>query len=161
VARYFEDFAVGLRFRSAGAIAVTADRIKSFGAEFDPQPSHLDEGAARASLFGELVASGWHTAAISMRLIVDSDLGLSGQGAGVAIESMKWLKPVRPGDQLRVEGTVTETRPSRSQGDRGVVKFRTVVYNQRDEVVLDGTHVVMVRRGSSAAPDPDPSTGGG
>src|SRR4029078_7554050 len=101
VARYFEDFAVGLRFRSAGAIAVTADRIKSFGAEVDPQPSHLDEGGARASLFCGLVASGWHTAAISMRLIVDSDLGLSGQGAGVAIESMKWLKHGLPREQLR------------------------------------------------------------
>ena len=147
--RYFEDFTVGLRFRSPGAIAMTAERIKSFAAEFDPQPSHLDEGAARETLFGGLVASGWHTAAVAMRLIVDSDFGLSGQGAGVAIESMRWLRPVHPGDDLRVEGTVTETRSSRSHADRGVVKFQTVVYNQRDEVVLEAAHVVMLRRRES------------
>ena len=144
--RYFEDFTVGLTFRSPLAIAVTAERIKSFAAEFDPQPSHVDEATARGSLFGELVASGWHTAAVAMRLIVDSDLGLSGHGAGVAIESMRWLRPVRPGDSLRIEGTVTETRPSRSHADRGVVKFQAVVYNQRDEIVLDGVHVVVLRR---------------
>ena len=137
---------MGLRFRSAGVVAITAERIKSFAAEFDPQPSHLDEGAARETMFGGLVASGWHTAAVAMRLIVDSDLGLSGQGAGLAIESMRWLRPVRPGDDLRVEGTVTETRPSRSHADRGVVKFQTVVYNQRDEVVLEAAHVVVLRR---------------
>ena len=147
--RYFEDFTVGLRFRSAGVVAMTAERIKSFAAEFDPQPSHLDEGAARETMFGGLVASGWHTAAVAMRLIVDSDLGLSGQGAGVAIESMRWLRPVRPGDDLRVEGAVTEVRSSRSHADRGVVKFQTVVYNQRDEIVLDGVHVVVLRRRES------------
>ena len=152
--RYFEDFTVGLAFRSPRAIRVTAERIKSFAAEFDPQPSHVDEGTARGSLFGELVASGWHTAAVAMRLIVDSDLGLSGQGAGVAIESMRLPRPVRPGDELRVEGAVTEVRPSRSQADRGVVKFQALVYNQRDEVVLEAAHVIMVRRRSLAAPDP-------
>ena len=151
--RYFEDFTVGLRFRSSASIEVTAERMKAFAAEFDPQPSHLDADAAEGSFFGGLVASGWHTAAVAMRLIVDSDLGLSGQGAGVAIESMRWLRPVHPGDSLRVEGTVTETRPSRSHADRGVVKFQVSVYNQRDQVVLDGAHVVMVRRRSLAAPE--------
>ena len=151
--RSFEDFTVGLRFRSSGVVTITAERIKSFAAEFDPQPPHLDEGAAGASLFGGLVASGWHTAAVAMRLVVDSDLGLAGQGAGVAIESMRWLRPVRPGDQLRVEGTVIEARASRAHADRGVVKFRTLVYNQRDELVLDGAHVVTVRRRESGAPE--------
>jgi acyl dehydratase len=148
-ARYFDDFTVGLRFQSAGSVEVTAERMKSFAAEFDPQPSHLEAAAAEGSFFGGLVASGWHTAAVAMRLIVDSDLGLSGQGAGVAIESMRWLRPVLPGDSLRVEGTVTETRPSRSHADRGIVKFRAVVYNQRDEIVLDGVHVVVLRRRES------------
>jgi acyl dehydratase len=147
--RYFEDFAVGLRFRSAKAVAITAERMKSFAAEFDPQPSHLDEESARGTILGGLVASGWHTAAVAMRLIVDSDLGLSGQGAGIAIESMRWLRPVRPGDHLRLEGTVTEARPSRSHADRGVVKFQTLVYNHRDEVVLDAAHVVVLRRRES------------
>jgi acyl dehydratase len=143
--RLFEDFSVGLDFRSAGSVTVTADRIKSFAAEFDPQPFHLDDDAGRASVFGGLVASGWHTAAVAMRLITESDFGLAGQGAGVAVESMRWLVPVRPGDILRLEGTVTEARPSRSRPDYGLVKFRVVVSSQR-EVVLDGIHVVMVRR---------------
>ena len=152
--RLFEDFAVGLRFRSSGEIAITAERIKSFAAEFDPQPFHVDDQAGRQSLFGGLVASGWHTAAVTMRLIVDSDLGLSGQGAGVAVEAMRWLVPVRAGDSLRVEGTVTETRPSRSHVDRGIVRFHITAYNQRDEAVLEATHVVMaLRRGVSPRVD--------
>jgi acyl dehydratase len=104
-------------------------------------------------MLGELVASGWHTAAVTMRLIVNSDLGLCGKGAGIAIESMRWHRPVRPGDSLRMDGTVIETRPSRSHADKGVVKFRVDAYNQRDEVVLDATHVIMVsRRSSSGSP---------
>ena len=149
--RFFEDFTVGLRFRSAGVVAITAERIKSFAAEFDPQASHLDEGDARETPFGGLVASGWHTASATMRLIVDSDLGLAGQAAGVAIEALRWLRPVLPGDCLRVEGTVTETRPSRSQAERGVVKFQALAYNQRDELVLEATHVIVVRRRKSVA----------
>jgi acyl dehydratase len=149
--RYFEDFTVGLSFRSPAAIAVSAERIQSFAAEFDPQPSHLDEAAAREGLFGGLIASGWHTAAVAMRLLVDSDLGLAGRGAGLEIESLKWLRPVRPNDRLRLEGSVTETRPSQSRRDRGVVKFRTLVFNQRDELVLDAVHVTMVQRRSSAS----------
>jgi len=149
--RYFEDFSVGLRFGSREAITVTAERIKSFAAEFDPQPSHLDEHAARETLLGELVASGWHTAAVAMRLIVESDLGLSGQGAGVEIESMQWVRAVRPGDRLRIEGTVTEVRPSHSRADRGLVRFRATAYNQRDEVVLDAGHVIIVRRRGNVA----------
>jgi acyl dehydratase len=145
-ARHFDDFAIGQRFRSRGAIAISAERVKTFAAEFDPQAPHLDEGAARETLFGGLVASGWHTAAVAMRLIVDSDLGLCGQVAGVGIDAMRWLRPVHPGDSLRVEGTVTEARPSRSQPDRGIVKFAVVVYNQRDEPVLEATHAVMVPR---------------
>jgi acyl dehydratase len=152
VRRLFEDFAVGLRFRSFGDIVVSAERIKSFAAEFDPQPFHVDDAAGPETFFGGLVASGWHTAAVAMRLLVDSDLGLGGQGAGLAVESMRFARPVRPGDALRLEGAVTETRPSRSQGDRGIVKFQISVYNQRNELVLDATHVVVVlRRGARPA----------
>jgi acyl dehydratase len=147
--RAFEDFTVGLPFRSTRALTLTVEQIKSFAAEFDPQPPHLDEGAGRRSSFRGLVASGWHTAAAAMRLIVDSDLGLFGQGAGVAVESMRWLRPVRAGDSLRVEGEVTETRPSRSHPDSGIVKFRVVVFNQREEAVLEAGHVVMVARRSA------------
>jgi acyl dehydratase len=144
--RYFEDFTVGLRFRSPAAITVSAERIRSFASEFDPQPSHVDEVAAREGLFGGLIASGWHTAAVAMRLVVDSDLGLCGRGAGIEIQSMKWLRPVRPGDSLRLEGNVLETRPSGTRPDRGIVKFRTLVFNQHGEAVLDAVHVIMVER---------------
>jgi acyl dehydratase len=148
--RWFEDFTVGLRFRSAGEVPVTAERIKSFAAEFDPQPCHLDDQGGGGASFGGLVASGWHTAAVAMRLIVDSDLGLAGQGGGIAVESLRWPLPVRAGDSLRAEGTVTQTRASRSHADRGIVKFQTTVYNQRGEAVLEATHVVMaLRRGAS------------
>jgi acyl dehydratase len=152
VRRLFEDFAVGLRFTSFGEIVVSAERIRSFAAEFDPQPFHLDDAAGPETFFGGLVASGWHTAAVAMRLLVDSDLGLCGQGGGVAVESMRFAGPVRPGDGLRLEGTVTETRPSRSRADRGIVKFQVSVYNQRNELVLDATHVVLaLRRGANPA----------
>ena len=147
--RFFEDFTIGLRFRSFGEIEVTGERIKTFAAEFDPQPLHLDDRAGADTVFGGLVASGWHTAAVAMRLIVDSDLGLGGRAAGLAVESMRWPRPVRPGDALRAEGRVIETRPSRSHADRGIVKFETTVYNQRHEAVLEATHVVMaLRRGA-------------
>jgi acyl dehydratase len=144
--RSFEDFTVGLRFRSPSAVTVTAEGIKAFAAEFDPQPQHLDAEAARVTSFGGLVASGWQTAAMTMRLIVDSDLGLGGQGAGVAVDSMQWRLPVRAGDALRVEGSVTETRASRSRPDSGIVKFQVTTFNQRGEAVLEATHVVMVAR---------------
>ena len=146
--RSFEDFTVGLRFRSLGAVTLTVEGIKAFAAEFDPQPPHLDEEAARRTSFRGLVASGWHTAAVTMRLIVDSDLGLAGQGAGMAVDSMQWRLPVRAGDALRVEGNVTETRPSQSRRDSGIVKFLVTTFNQRDEVVLEASHVVMVARRS-------------
>jgi acyl dehydratase len=149
--RFFEDFAVGLQFRSSGSIPITIERIRSFAAEFDPQPPHLDEEAGRRTPFGGLVASGWHTAAVAMRLLVDSDLALAGQAAGMAVDSMRWRLPVRDGDLLRLEGTVTDARASRSVPDRGIVKFRIAIYNQRDEEVLDAMHVIMVaRRGGRA-----------
>ena len=151
--RFFEDFAVGLPFRSSRAITVAAQRIKSFAAEFDPQPCHLDEDAGRRTALRGLVASGWHAAAIATRLIVDSDPGLAGRAAGVAVESMRWRVPVRAGDSLRAEGRVTETRPSRSRPERGIVKFQVTVFNQRDEAVLEASHVVVVaRRGTAPAP---------
>lgn len=150
--RGFEDFTVGLRFRSAGGLTVTTEQIKSFAGQFDPQSFHLDEEAARETSCGGLVASGWHIAAAGMRLIVDSDLGLAGQGAGLAVEAMRWRQPVRAGDTLRLEGAVTEARPSRSRADCGIVKFHAVLFNQRDQAVLEADHVVMVaRRGALPA----------
>jgi acyl dehydratase len=152
-ARLFEDFVVGLTFHSAGAATLTAEQIRSFAAEFDPQPFHLSAPeVAEDSVFGGLVASGWHTAAVAMRLIVDSDLGLHGQAVGLAVESLRWRAPVRPGDTLRMEGTVTDARPSRSRSDGGVVRFHVLLRNQKDQVVLEGDHVVLVRRRAGSAP---------
>ena len=101
-ARYLEDFAAGQTFRS-GCIRIEADRIKRFAAEFDPQPFHLDERAASESMFGSLAASGWHTAALTMRLLVEGDLKPAGGIVGAGFDELRWPRPVRPGDELRVE----------------------------------------------------------
>jgi len=143
--RFFEDFTVGLRFRS-GTANVTAEGIKSFAAEFDPQAFHLDENAAERSLFAGLAASGWHTAAICMRLFVESDLQPAGGTIGAGVEELRWPKAVRPGDVLRVEGEVTDVRASRSRPELGIVKLRATAYNQRNEPVQIWTPVLMVRR---------------
>ena len=142
--RFFEDYKVGQTFR-AGSVAVTAERVKSFAAEFDPQPFHLDEERARTSVFGGLVASGWHTAAMTMRLIVDSDLGPVGGTIGAGGE-LRWPKPVRPGDVLHIEAEVLELRPSRSRPEVGVVKVRITTYNQAGEPVQVLTPTLLVPR---------------
>ncbi len=143
--RFFEDFAVGQRFRS-GTTAVTAEQIKSFAAEFDPQPFHLDENAASKTFFAGLAASGWHTAAIAMRLLVESDLGPAGGTIGAGVEEIRWPRPVRPGDVLHVEGEVLELRASRSRPELGIVKIRATAFNQAGEPVQISTPVLMVRR---------------
>jgi acyl dehydratase len=132
--RYLEDYAVGQRFGS-GRMTVDIAAMKAFAAEFDPQPFHLDEAAARASIFGALAASGWYTAAVSMRLLVESDLEPVGGIIGLGFEELRWPRPVWPGDELRVETEVLELRPSRSRPTHGVVKARTTTLNQRDEPV--------------------------
>jgi acyl dehydratase len=143
--RFFEDFEVGQIFRS-GEVEVTAERIKSFAAEFDPQPFHLDEKAAQESLFAGLAASGWHTAALTMRLLVDSDLKIAGGTIGAGGEELKWPRPVRPGDRLRVEAEVMDLRASRSRPTLGIMKIRLTTLNQRGEPVQISTPALMVRR---------------
>jgi len=141
---YFDDLAVGDKFTS-GTHEVTADDIKRFAGEFDPQPFHLDEEAARQSMFGGLAASGWHTAAITMRLLVTGGPRLANGilGAGGEIE---WKAPTRPADVLRVDSEVVELIPSRSRPDRGVVVLRSRTVNQRGEVVQTLTAKLMVAR---------------
>jgi acyl dehydratase len=143
--RYFEEFQVGQKFRS-GTVSVTAEKIKAFAAEFDPQPFHLDEEAAKTSLFRGLAASGWHTAALTMRLLVDSDLKPAGGTIGAGGEDLRWPRPVRPGDVLHLEAEVLEARPSRSKPDLGIVKLRLTTYNQAQEPVQISTPVLMVGR---------------
>lgn len=149
--RYFEDFAVGQSFGS-GRIVMDAERIKSFAAEFDPQPFHLDETAAQASLFRGLAASGWHTAAACMRLFVESEFRPAGGIIGNGFEEFRWPRPVRPGDELHLAIEVLETRASSSRPDRGIVKVRMRALNQRDEEVQVLVAHFLVPRRAVAAP---------
>jgi acyl dehydratase len=143
---YFEDFAVGQKFATE-SLTVDAAAIKAFAAQFDPQPFHLDETAARASFFGGLVASGWHTAALSMKLLVGSGLRISGGLIGAGVEELRWPRPVKPGDTLRIEGEVLDVRPSKSRPEIGIVKQRLTTRNQRDEPVLEMiTNLIVPRR---------------
>ena len=135
---YFEDFHVGQRFDSVGTYTVTAAEIKEFGEKYDPQPFHLDEAAGEGSFFHGLAASGWLTAAIVMRLRVQS-LHVSGGMIGAGAEEMRWTEPVRPGDTLRTEIEVVGVRLSNSRKEYGVVRTRTLAFNQNNEVVMRST----------------------
>jgi acyl dehydratase len=144
--RYFEDFHVGMRFRS-GAATVTAEEIKAFARQFDPQPFHLDEEAAKDTFFAGLAASGWHTAAIVMRLTVESDLRPAWGHVGAGVENLRWPRALRPGDTIRVEGEVLDVRASRSRPDIGIVRIRSVATNQSGETVqLCEPSVIVPRR---------------
>ena len=151
--RYLDDFAVGQTFGS-GRMRIDEDRIKSFAAEFDPQPFHLDAEAARKSLFGGLAASGWHTAALTMRLLVESEIKPVGGIVGAGFDEFRWPRPVRPGDELRVESEVLEVRPSKSRPGQGIIKVRTTTLNQNGEAVqiFVGNLVVPRRPASQPAP---------
>ena len=142
--RYLEDFEPGQTFGS-GRMRIDEDRIKSFAAEFDPQPFHLDERAATESIFRGLAASGWHTAAITMRLLVDGDLKPAGGIVGAGFDELRWPRPVRAGDELRVESEVLEIRTSKSRPDQGVIKIRATTLNQNNEPVQVSLGNLIVR----------------
>jgi acyl dehydratase len=149
---YLEDLAPGQLYRT-GTVAVEKDGLKAFAAEFDPQPFHLDEVAAQSSLFGGLVASGWHTAAMTMRLMVESNFRIVGGLIGVGVEQIRWPHPVHAGDVLQVECEVLETRPSRSNRDRGIVRFKSRTLNQAGAVVMEQTAILMVPRDARRVSD--------
>lgn len=130
---FLEDLNVGQVFGSV-TYQIGVAEIKQFAGEFDPQPFHLDEEEAARSLFGGLAASGWHTAAITMRLLVGS-LPIAGGIVGAGMDELRWPKPVRPGDTLHLESEVLEVRPSTSHPDRGLAKVRTTTLNQHGETV--------------------------
>ena len=130
---YLDDLHVGQRFVS-DAHALDERQVIAFASQFDPQPFHLDDEAAKGTLFGGLAASGWHTAAITMRLLVDGGVPIAGGIVGAGSE-ISWPKPARPGDILRVESEVIEIKASRSRSDRGMVTVRSETRNQRDEIV--------------------------
>lgn len=142
---YLDDLVVGQRFASKTSATVTEDRIKSFAAEFDPQPFHLDHEAAKSSIFGGLAASGWHTAAITMKLVTDGGMPIAGGNIGASGE-LAWPRPTRPGDVLRVEAEVLDITPSRSRPDRGIITMRIETRNQKDEVVQSFTVKMPVPR---------------
>lgn len=143
---YYEDLTIGQTFMSR-AQQVDRDRIVAFAEEFDPQPQHLSEEAARDSMFGELVASGWHTAGITMRLQLETLIGrFPGGTLGAQVDKLAWLRPVRPGDLLRAKAEILELRLSKSRPDRGLVMMRTTTLNQRDEEVQVMTATVMTPR---------------
>ena len=143
---YLEDFAVGQTFGS-GRLRIEGKRALAFAAEFDPQPFHLDEAAARRSIFGGLTASGWYTAAVTMRLLVESELEPAGGIVGAGLDECRWPRPVHPGDELRIECEVIEVRPSKSRPQQGLIELRTATLNQDDEVVLlHVVNLVVLRR---------------
>src|SRR6476646_4978264 len=147
--RYLEDFAVGQMFGS-GRLRVEGERARAFAAEFDPQPFHLDEAAARRSIFGGLTASGWHTAAATMRMLVETELKQAGGLIGAGLDECRWPRPVRRGDELRVECEVIVVRPSKSRPAQGLIKLRTTTLNQHDEAVLVYVVNMVVQRRSEA-----------
>jgi acyl dehydratase len=143
--RYFEDFAAGQKYESA-RILVSADKIRAYATEFDPQPFHLDEAAARDSIFGSLAASGWHTASLTMGLLVRGDLDPAGGFIGAGVDELRWPGPVRPGDELHLACEVLETRESRSRPTHGLMRVRANTLNQRDEIVQTFVATLLVQR---------------
>ena len=136
--------------RDLGTISPTAEEIVAFASQFDPQPFHVDGEAAKASLFGGLCASGWHTCSMAMRLMVTHFLSRSSSLGSPGLESLKWLKPVYPGDTLRLEHTIVESRPMGSRPDVGLVRTHWNMYNQHGDKVLHMDGYGMFRRRSAA-----------
>ena len=136
-ALYFDDLAVGQRF-TTDSLRITTDAIKEFAHQYDPQPFHLDDAAAKATIFGGLAASGWHSAALLMRLIVQSGPPLAGGVIGSGIDELRWLRPVRPNDELHAELEVLEVRPSASRPTQGRVRMKNTL------IAADGVPVMSL-----------------
>ena len=148
---YFEDFSVG-QVAEYGPRRVSREEIIAFAAQFDPQPMHLDEEAARHTMLGGLGASGWHTCSIMMRLIADGFLADAASMGSPGVDEVQWLKPVRPGDALTVRGTVQSVRASQSRSDRGFVALLWEVFNGRGERVMTMTCPQMILRRHAGTP---------
>jgi len=154
---HWEDFTPG-QIAECGSRLITRAEIIAFAAEYDPQPMHLDEAAARANLFGGLVASGWHSCCILMRMLTDDFIGDASFMGAPGVEEVKWLAPIRPGERINARATVLETRPSRSRPDIGFVKFRFELINAADQPVMTLIVSPMFgRRAASAARDGEPN----
>ena len=144
--RYFEDYVPGSVFEY-GTISVTEAEVIEFARKFDPQGIHIDAEAAAAGPFGGLISSGWHTASMMMRLLVDNFISKVAALASPGVDELRWIRPVRPGDLLRIRVAVVEARPSRSKPDRGLVRTMIEVLNQKEEVVmsLNAMHLIRCR----------------
>jgi acyl dehydratase len=143
--RYFEDFAPG-QVIELGSRTIDAESIMAFGREYDPQPFHTDPAAAAQTVFGGLIASGWQTAGIQMRLLVDGLLSQTVSMGSSGVDELRWLKPVRPGDTLSLRVTVVEATPSKSRADRGTLRFKSEVLNQKDETVMTVIGTLLIGR---------------
>ena len=144
---YLEDLKEGQKFESRSYV-ITAEEIKSFASRYDPQPFHVDEKTAESTFFKSLVASGWHTASVTMRLMVES-IPIAGGLIGAGTENLAWPKAVRPGDTLRVVTEVLSTRASKSKPDRGLVRVRHSTFNQHQQIVQTFISTIMVPRRSA------------
>ena len=149
---HYEDIEVGSR-QSFGRYEVTPDEVRAFASAYDPQPFHLSDEAAAKTHFGRISASGWHTCAMTMRMLVDNMSTVQQAGLGSpGIDNLRWVKPVYPGDTLRCETEVTEKRRSKSRADMGLFKSRVQVFNQADELVLEMTSNGLIRVRDPGAP---------
>ncbi|HEY1506049.1 MAG TPA: MaoC family dehydratase [Stellaceae bacterium] len=142
---WFDDLKVGMKFTSDAVTTVSKEDILRFASEFDPQPFHLDEEAAKDTILSGLAASGWHTAAIAMKLATTAKPFGPHPLFGAGVDELRWLKPVRPGDTLRLEGEIVELVPSRTK-PIGIARVKWTVYNQRDEAVYTFTPIAIVPR---------------
>ncbi|MFB6153174.1 MAG: MaoC family dehydratase [Halodesulfurarchaeum sp.] len=142
---YFEDLAEG-EVQEFGSYEVTEDEILEFASRYDPQPFHTDPEAAADSIYGGLIASGWHTAAMGMRMVVEEILEDAASLGAIGVDRLRWHEPVRPGDTLSERIEVLEKRPSESKPDRGVVRIRMATLNQRDAKVLSMESIVLFGR---------------
>ena len=142
---YLEDLAPGQIYRT-GRFVMTADAIKAYARQYDPQPFHVDEEAAKDSFFEGLSASGWHTASITMKLVLGGPFRPAGGHIGARLEEIHWPRPTRPGDELHAQTEVLEVRPSQSRPEHGWVKVRTTTLNQKDEVLQSYVGNLIVRR---------------
>lgn len=142
---HFEDFHSGQTF-AFGRYEVTKNEIVAFAREFDAQPHHLEEEAGRRSMLGGLAASGWHVCAMTMRMVVDGLISKAANRGGVGADEARWMRPVKPGDILRVEAEVLETRAPKSRSDIGFVRLSCRVFNQQEQVALVNMTPILARR---------------
>ena len=150
--RYFEDYVLGTTYE-CGSFSIDAASIVAFGKEFDPQAFHVDPAAAADGPFGGLIASGWHTAALSMRLLVDNYLSAEASLGGAGVDELRWPYPVRPGDTLRVRATVVESRRSLSKPDRGIIKTLAETTNSDGRTVMRCTAINLLRAQPEGSPE--------